>query len=209
MGACKGGGETWHSQLSRLIDYQKKFLWWWKCSLSYIRASQVVLMVKNHLPMQEMWVWSLCREDPLEKEIATHSSILVWKIPWTEETGRLHSMGLQRVGHDWATSLSLSTFFMVHLSQSYMTTREIIALTIRTFVGRVISLLALDWAHAMPKVIPTSSFPTWKITIKFDSVTNSTDHVRPDCTSISTPGSPRYMYIKSQVKYHGQESGNL
>ena len=103
MGACKGGGETWHSQLSRLIDYQKKFLWWWKCSLSYIRASQVVLMVKNHLPVQEMWVWSLCREDPLEKEIATHSSILVWKMPWTEEPGRLQSMGSQRVGHDWAT----------------------------------------------------------------------------------------------------------
>ena len=57
-------------------------------------------MVK-HLPtMQETCVRSLGREDPLEKELATHSSTLAWKIPWTEEPGRLLSMGLQRVGHD-------------------------------------------------------------------------------------------------------------
>jgi len=45
------------------------------------------------LPMQEMWVWSLSQEDPLEKEIATHSSIFAWKIPWTEEHGEMQSMG--------------------------------------------------------------------------------------------------------------------
>ena len=57
-------------------------------------------MVK-HLPtMRETWVRSLGQEDPLEKEMATHSSILAWKIPWTEETGRLQSMGSQRVRHD-------------------------------------------------------------------------------------------------------------
>ena len=50
--------------------------------------------------MQEMWAQSLDQEDPLEKEMATHSSILAWNIPWTEEPGRLQSMGLQRVGHD-------------------------------------------------------------------------------------------------------------
>ena len=50
--------------------------------------------------MQETWVPSLGREDPLEKETATHSSILPWKIPWTEEPGRLQSMGSQRVGYD-------------------------------------------------------------------------------------------------------------
>ena len=53
--------------------------------------------------MQETQVWSLGQEDPLEKEIAIHSSILAWEIPWTEEPGRLQSMGLQRVGHDLAT----------------------------------------------------------------------------------------------------------
>ena len=51
---------------------------------------------------------SLGWEDPLEKEMATHSSVLAWRIPWMEEPGRLWSMGSQRVGHDWATSLSLS-----------------------------------------------------------------------------------------------------
>ena len=55
----------------------------------------------EHLPaMQETWVRSLDWEDPLEKEMATHSSPLAWKIPWTEEPGRLQSMGSQRVGHD-------------------------------------------------------------------------------------------------------------
>ena len=58
--------------------------------------------------MWETWVQSLGRGDPLEKEMVTHSSILAWKIPQTEEPGGLQSMGSQRVGHDWATSLSLS-----------------------------------------------------------------------------------------------------
>ena len=53
--------------------------------------------------MQETWVGSLGQEDPLEEEMATHSSILAWEIPWTEETGRLQSMGSQRVRNDWAT----------------------------------------------------------------------------------------------------------
>ena len=57
-------------------------------------------MVKRLPAMQETWVQSMGREDPLEKEMATHSSILAWKIPWTEKSGRLQSMGSQRVGHD-------------------------------------------------------------------------------------------------------------
>ena len=63
-------------------------------------ASQVVLVVKNPPAMQETWVPSLGQEDPLEKGMATHSSILAWGIPWTEEPGRLQSMGLQRIGHN-------------------------------------------------------------------------------------------------------------
>ena len=66
--------------------------------------------------MQETQVQSLGREDPLKKEMATRSGILAWKIPWTEEIGRLQSIGSQRVGHDWATntfSISLSTCFDV------------------------------------------------------------------------------------------------
>ena len=55
--------------------------------------------------MQETWVHSLGQEDPLEKEMATHSSIFAWRISWMEEPGGLQSMESQRVGHDWATSL--------------------------------------------------------------------------------------------------------
>ena len=57
-------------------------------------------MVKSLPPMWETWVQSLGQEDPLEKGMATHSSILAWKTPWTEEPGRLQSMGSQRARHD-------------------------------------------------------------------------------------------------------------
>ena len=68
-------------------------------------SSLVAQRVKRLPAMQETWVRSLGQEDPLEKEMATHSSILAWKIPWTEEPGRLQSMGSRGVRHDWATSL--------------------------------------------------------------------------------------------------------
>ena len=71
-------------------------------------TSLVVQTVKRLSIMWETWVQSLGREDPLENEMAIHSSIIAWKIPWTEEPGRLQSMGSQRVGHNWVTSLSLS-----------------------------------------------------------------------------------------------------
>ena len=60
-------------------------------------------VVKNHLPMLGMWVQSLGLEYPLEEEMATYSSILAWRIPWTEEPGGLQSMGPQRVERDWVT----------------------------------------------------------------------------------------------------------
>ena len=65
-----------------------------------MQASLVAQMVKKLPEMQEAQVRSLGLEDPLEKEMATHSSILAWRIPWTEEPGRLQSMGLQRVRHN-------------------------------------------------------------------------------------------------------------
>ena len=74
-----------------------------------VRASLVTQMV-NNLPAnktQETQVWSLGQEDPPEKGMATYSSILVWRIPWTEEPGRLWSMESQRVGHDWASNTLL------------------------------------------------------------------------------------------------------
>ena len=63
-------------------------------------------MVKNLPAMQETWVRSLGQEDPLKEGMATYSSILAWRISWTEEPGRLQSMGLQRIRHDWAANTS-------------------------------------------------------------------------------------------------------
>ena len=65
-----------------------------------VLASLVAQLVKNLPAVQETWIQSLGWEDPLEKEMATHSSILAWRIPWMEEPGRLQSAGLQRVGHN-------------------------------------------------------------------------------------------------------------
>ena len=68
--------------------------------MGYMGTSLVAQRLK-HLPaVWETWVQSLSREDPLEKEMAPHSSILAWRIPWAEELGGLQSTGLQRVGHD-------------------------------------------------------------------------------------------------------------
>ena len=93
--------------------------WDYTCLLMYIyqacpflilpnmMASLVGHMVKGLSGMRETWVWSLGQEDPLEKEKATHSSILAWRILWTDEPGRLQSIqseGLQIVRHDWATN---------------------------------------------------------------------------------------------------------
>ena len=66
-------------------------------------------MVKNLLAIQVTRVWFLSWEDPLEKEMATHSSILAWRIPWTEEPGGLQSMGSQRIRHNWATNTHTHT----------------------------------------------------------------------------------------------------
>ena len=67
-------------------------------------ASLVAQSVKNLPAMQETQIQSLGWEDPLEKGMAAHSTILVGEFPWTEEPGRVQSMGLQRVGHDWAAN---------------------------------------------------------------------------------------------------------
>ena len=67
----------------------------------YVYGTSLVAQMVKHLPaMQETWVNPLVGKIPLEKEMATHSSILAWKIPWSEEPDRLQSMGSQRVGHN-------------------------------------------------------------------------------------------------------------
>ena len=74
--------------------------------LSFIFSFPKYFFFKCLLAMRETLVWPLGWEDPLEKEMATHSSTLAWKIPWIEKPGRLQSMRSQRVRHNWATSLS-------------------------------------------------------------------------------------------------------
>ena len=75
----------------------------WKLSYFFSWGFPGGQMVKNPPAMQETQVQSLGQEDPLEKGITTHSRILAWRIPWTEEPNGLQSMGSQRVRHDWAT----------------------------------------------------------------------------------------------------------
>ena len=81
----------------------------YRLSYSYkLMNSLVTQMVKNMPAVWETWVWSLGQEDSLKKGMATHSSILAWRIPWTEEPGGPLSMGSHRVGYDWVTTVSLS-----------------------------------------------------------------------------------------------------
>ena len=82
-----------HNPIKTELTFANRIPWWLKDS-------------KRLPPMQETQFWSLGWEDPLEKEMIAHSSILAWRIPWTEERGRLQATGSQRVGHDWATSLT-------------------------------------------------------------------------------------------------------
>ena len=90
--------KSWNNKLTiSLIVYVYDKSW----------ASLVVQNLKNLSARQNMWVWSLDWENLLEKGMAAYSSILAWRIPWTEEPGGLQSMGSQRVRHDWVT-LSLS-----------------------------------------------------------------------------------------------------
>ena len=91
----------------------------WVVALQCLQASLVAQSVKILPAVQETWVWSLGREDPLEKEMATHSSTLAWKILGREEPGGLQSMGSQRVGYDWVTNTSLH--FIVFITFSFST----------------------------------------------------------------------------------------
>ena len=88
-----------YRSLNMTIFYDPEILLLGQAVQIYIN-SLVAQMVKSLPAMQEIWVQSLVQKDPLEKEIATHSSILVWEISWTKEPGELQSMGSQRVGQD-------------------------------------------------------------------------------------------------------------
>ena len=105
--------DIWQTWLCRIVAVSFSYLFSSKVLfhklLLYAQTSLVAQTVKRLSTMRETQVWSLGWEDPLEKEMAIHSSSIAWKIPWTEELGRLQSMGLERVGHDWATSIHLTS----------------------------------------------------------------------------------------------------
>ena len=92
-------------QRAEIPRFKGEALWvTWMFWMGFCFGSSLVAQMVKCLPaMQKTWVRSLGQEDPLEKEMATHSSTLAWKIPWMEEPDRLQSMELQRVGHDWLT----------------------------------------------------------------------------------------------------------
>ena len=97
--------QNWAHESERYCEKAYASLTW--TSLASLEAQ----MVKNLPAAQETRVRSLGQEDPLEKVLATHSSILAWRIPWTEEPDGLQSMGSHRVGHDWATNTFFFTYF--------------------------------------------------------------------------------------------------
>ena len=114
--------------------------------------------------MQETRVWSLGWEDPLEKKMATHSSILAWKISWKEELGGLQSMGSQTVWHDWATNTYLLTIKLKFLtalrSESnltyYMATGQIAGRGQGFEAGvLMIGSQSLGCTHCIPDAVPT------------------------------------------------------
>ena len=127
------------------------------------RTSLVVQTVKHLSTMWKTWVRSLCWEDPLEKEMAIHSSSIAWKIPWTEEPGRLQSMGLQRVRHDWVTSLSFPF--------SYLSKRWFASFCFQKIQNKNVTL-SVWFSHS----VVSDSFQHHKL-----------QHARPPCPS-PTPG---------------------
>ena len=113
----------------------------------YSWASLVAQTVKNLPAMRETWVWSLAWEDPLEEGMATHSSVLAWRSPWTEEPGGLQSMELQRLRHDWVTKHSTSQW--AHLFKTVECTKIHQEWTLRSALD-----FAWLWCISVVKKVP-------------------------------------------------------
>ena len=113
-------------------------------------ASLLAQTVKNPPAMREIWVRFLGQEDPLEKRMATHSSILVWRIPQTEKPGRLQPMGPQKVRHNWVTN------FHLHISYKYKTWWNM-NVTIFKFKNSIILFCVSINKHASVDSYPTFS----------------------------------------------------
>ena len=141
---------------------------------------------------RETWIQSLGWEDLLEKEMTTHSRILAWNIPWMEEPGRLQSMGSQRVGHDWATSLLFSPFFC-YRSNFYKTASWQLIQIFREQLFMVLRVCPslVSWIQAPSERIilvsfwrsycPSSGHFPWTTVTLSEQVTSSTLFSNPVC----------------------------
>ena len=123
-----------------------------------LRISLVTQMVKRLLTMWETRVWSLGWEDPLEKEIATHSSTLAWKISWTEEPGSLQSIGLQRVEHDWVTKLCTLRLWNQNAKENQSHT-AIKALSHSPSIICLLFASTLFFLYVSPQLLPAECCP--------------------------------------------------
>ena len=116
--------EAWHAAVHGVAKSRTLLSNWTKLALI-----SVTQMVKNLLAMQETQVQSLGQEDPLEKGLATQSSTLAWKILWTEEAGRLQSIGFLRVKQDWATNTFWPSFQPLSYTVAILSTGPFAVLT--------------------------------------------------------------------------------
>ena len=131
-------------------------------------STSLLTRTVKHLPaIRETWVWSLGWEDPLEKEMAPHSSTLAWRIPWTEEPGGLQSTESQRVGHNWGTSLSLGVsdegYSLSNADLNNVT--SLVTQTVKCLpTMRETQVQSLGWEDLLEKEVAThSSILAWKI----------------------------------------------
>ena len=106
---CSSLMDGWGVSVSWLLWYEVSKI----VKFKEARASLMAQMVKNPPVMHETQVWALSWEDPLEKRMVTHLSILAWRIPWTEQHGGLQSMGSQRVRHKWVTDTFMEAKYIV------------------------------------------------------------------------------------------------
>ena len=122
---------------------------------------------------EETRVWSLGQEDLLQKEMATHSSTLAWKIPWMKKPERLQSMVSQRVGHDWATSLLLPSYLILirplpchSMRESYQPSNQVHVQVrhqtdLSVAAGMVGSTLSIFSPHPLPRGFCETPMPSW------------------------------------------------
>ena len=128
--------------------------WWllFGCYFLWFGASQVAQQWRIHLPVKEMWVRSLGGEEPLKKEMATHYSILAWRIPWTEEPGGLQSTGSHRVRHDWSN--------LSHLVHTHLQSENRKVISFQDFPNHAFFSIG-ESTHWSQKPAPTSDTSPW------------------------------------------------